>query len=348
MNPPSRIRLKDIAKEAGLSVSAVSMALKNDASMSPKTIERVKLLARKMGYTPDPALSALSAYRSKLRIKNQFSVIGLVTNWNKRDSWSGKANQKEVIRGAEERALQLGYSLQPFWAREDGVSPKRFSQILRARGIRGLILAPFENNDDILDLEWKHFSVVTISRPSQYTLFHHVVQNHYMDMLKCWEKLSERGYSRVGLVVQKEIDVRWSNQWDAAHIFSQQQSGKPEDAIPILRVEGDDDLEAIRSWLCAHRPEVVISRCHHFLEAVRLEGLRIPEDIAYISLNVNEDIENSTGIRHRRDMLGAMAVDVLNSLLQRNHKGPDDVSLGTQVDGIWVEGNTLPSRLEVF
>jgi LacI family transcriptional regulator len=339
-----RIKLKDVAKAANLSLSAVSMALKNDPSMAAKTIDRVKQLATEMGYAPDPALSALSAYRSRLKVKHQFSVLGLVTNWGRKNSWSGKANQKEVIRGAEERAMQLGYSLQLFWAKEDDVSPKRFSQILRARGIRGLILAPFENNDDVLDLEWKHFSVVTISRPSRYTLFHHVVQNHYMDMLLCWEKLTERGYTRVGLVVQKEIDLRWSNQWDAAHIFAQQQNGKPRDVIPVLKVEGVEDHDAIRAWLRKHRPQVVISRCHHFLEAAKLEGLRIPQDTAYISLNVNEDIENATGIRHRRDILGASAVDVLNSLLQRNHKGPDEVSLGTQVDGIWHEGNTLPVR----
>ena len=74
-----------------------------------------------------------------------------------------------------------------------------------------------------------------------------------------------------------------------------------------------------------------------------MEGLRIPDDMAYISLNVNEDFEAATGIRHRRDMLGATAVDVLNSILHRNHKGPNEVPLGTQVDGLWHEGSTLPS-----
>ena len=344
MEPANRIRLKDIAKKAQLSVSAVSMALKNDPAMSAKTVSRVKQLAEEMGYTPDPALSALSAYRSKLRVQHQFSVLGLITNWSHRDSWSGQARQKEVIRGAKERALELGYSLQEFWAKEPGVSAKRFSQILRARGIRGLILAPFEDNDDKLELDWNHFSVVTISRPSQYTLFHHVVQNPYMDMLLCWGKLSERGYKRVGLVVQKDIDLRWSHQWEAAHIFSQQQLAASEELIPVLEVEGDDDFDAIRAWLRKHRPQVVIGRSHHLLQAAKLEGLRIPEDIAYISLNVNEDLENFTGIRHRRDILGAMAVDVLNSLLQRNHKGSNEVSLGTQVDGTWQEGNTLPNR----
>lgn len=337
-----RIRLKDIAEKAQLSIAAVSMAMKNDPTMAKATVEKVKRIAEKMGYSPDPALSALSAYRSKLRVQNQFSVLGLVTNWSTRDGWSGNPLQKDVIEGAKERALKLGYSLQEFWARDEGVSPKRFSHILESRGIRGLILAPFENNDDKLDLDWKQFSVVAISRPSNYTLFHHVVQNHYMDMMLCWDKLSERGYTRVGLVVQNELDVRWSYQWDAAHIFSQSQRAKLEDHIPVLRVEGQHDHGAIRAWLREHRPQVVVSRCHHFLEAVKMEGLTIPDDMAYISLNVNEDFENATGIRHRRDMLGATAVDVLNSLLHRNHKGPDDVSLGTQVDGIWHEGTTLP------
>ena len=341
-----RIRLKDIAAKAQLSVSAVSMAMKNDPTIAEATVDRVKRIAEEMGYSPDPALSALSAYRSKLRVQHQFSVIGLVTNWSCRNAWSGNPLQKEVIHGAKERALRLGYSLQEFWAQEDGVSPKRFSHILQSRGIRGLILTPFENNDDVLDLDWKQFSVVAISRPSNYTLFHHVVQNHYMDMMLCWEKLSERGYSRVGLVVQNELDVRWSFQWDAAHILSQMQRDDSKGHIPVLRVEGENDHGAIRAWLREHRPQVVSSRCHHFLEAVKMEGLKIPQDVAYISLNVNEDIEGATGIRHRRDMLGATAVDVLNSLLHRNHKGPDDVSLGTQVDGIWNEGTTLPSLNE--
>ncbi|QXD23055.1 LacI family transcriptional regulator [Opitutia bacterium ISCC 51] len=255
-----RVRLKDIAEKAHLSVSAVSMAMKNDPTIARATVERVKRIADELGYSPDPALSALSAYRSKLRVQNQFSVIGLVTNWSTRNACSGNPLQKEVIQGAKERALRLGYSLQEFWAQDEGVSPKRFSHILQSRGIRGLILAPFENNDDLLDLDWKQFSAVTISRPSNYTLFHHVVQNHYMDMMLCWDKLMERGYSRVGLVVQNELDVRWSYQWDGAHIFSQTQRVSPEDHIPVLRVEGENDHGTIRSWLREHRPQVVISR----------------------------------------------------------------------------------------
>jgi DNA-binding LacI/PurR family transcriptional regulator len=100
-----RVRLKDIAKVANLSVSAVSMALNNDTSMSKQTIERVKRIASEMGYAPDPALAALSAYRSKRKIHTHYSVIGMVTNWSTKgwmvgsgestggDSRSGKAGR---------------------------------------------------------------------------------------------------------------------------------------------------------------------------------------------------------------------------------------------------------------
>jgi LacI family transcriptional regulator len=337
-----RVRLKDIAKEAGLSVSAVSMALKDDSTIAAKTIERVKRIARDMGYSPDPALSALSAYRTRLKVRSDFSVIGMVTNWSERDSWSQREESKEVIRGAKERAMELGYSLQVFWAREGGTSPKRFTQILKARGIRGLILAPFEDNDDVLDMGWNNFSVVTVSRPTNYAFFHHVVQNHYMDMTRCWESLSERGYSRVGLIVEREFALRWKHQWEAAHLYGCSRSKENEHPIPILEVEGDQEGAMIRDWLKRHEPDAVINRSAHFHEALAAEGLSCPGDIGYLSLNVNDDIENATGIRHRRDVIGAMAVDALNNLLHRNAKGPSDVITGTQVDGIWEEGETLP------
>lgn len=337
-----RVRLKDVAKAANLSISAVSMALKNDATMSKATIERVKRLAKEMGYVPDPALSALSAYRNRRKVHTHLSVIGMVTNWSTRDGWSGKSIQKEVIRGAEKRAIELGYTLQLFWAKEEGVSGKRFTQILRARGIRGLILAPFEHNDDAIGLDWKHFSVVTISRPSRYTAFHHVVQNHYMDLLKCWEKLVERGYQRVGLVLQDEIASRWSYQWEAAHLVSLKQYDSDKDSIPTLRVSSPNEISEIRRWLRKYRPQAVISRCNYFLEAAKAEGISVPQDLGYVSLDTSEDAPNAVGIHYRRDALGAAAVDVLNSLLHRNHTGPLDISVGTQIDGDWQEGDTLP------
>ncbi len=343
--PPDykRPTLKDIAARAGLSIAAVSMALKNHPSLPAKTKDRVKKIAAELNYAPDPALSALAAHRNQLRVRNNFSVIGLISNWKNPDDWTKLNSAQEVIEGAKSRALELGYTLQHFWARADGATPERFSKVLKTRGIRGIILAPFEGFQDRFDLDWESFSIVTIEKPAKYPFFHHVMQNQYADYLLCWDKLRQRGYTRVGLVVRTDLADRASHQWEAAHSYAQSQMDTKLDAIPILNLDKTDKADTVRSWLQTHKPQAVISRCDDFFEAADAEGIKIPDDVAYVSLNVSDDRPSVSGIYQHRKAMGATAVDVLNTLLQRNQRGPLEVSIGTQVDGSWRKGYSLPS-----
>lgn len=345
MMTPRRTTLKDVAKAARLSLAAVSMALRNHPSLPARTIARVKRIAAKLNYAPDPALSALAAHRSRLQITRSYSVLGLISNWSTRDGWSGAPSAQQVIAGAQARAASLGYSLQHLWARDGGVSAERFNQILQARGIRGLILAPFEQPGDTLDLTWENFSVVTIERSLHYQAFHHVVPNHYADLLVCWDQLRARGYSRVGLVVRGDLATRWSHQWEAAHSYTQAAVSAPIDRIPTLELNDDDPVGQIRAWLRIHRPEVVINRSEAFAAAAKAERLQFPRDLGYVSLNVADDeVDGAAGIVQSRETMGALAVDVLNSLMQRNQRGFQGVAIGTQVDGGWREGRTLRRR----
>ena len=347
-NGPHRVILKDIAEKAGLSVAAVSMALKNHRSLPIKTIDKVKALADEMGYAPDPALSALAAHRSRLRVRKDFSVIGLVSNWSTENAWTQLPSAQAVIEGARARALELGFTIQHLWSKADNLSPSRFDQILQTRGIRGLILAPFEHPEDQLDLDWKQYSVVTIEKPFHYTHFHHVVQNHYSDLLLAWQKIRERRYKRIGLVVRDDLANRWSHQWESAHNLAQFSSNTREETIPTLQLKGqdtDEHVELVKSWLQLFKPDAVLSRCDCFFEAADFLGLKIPNDLGYVSLNVTDDVEGVSGIHQHRDVMGATAIDVLNSLLQRNFRGEHEVSIGTQIDGSWREGYSLPERM---
>ena len=348
--PPDykRPTLKDIAAQANLSIAAVSMALKNHPSLPAKTKDRVKKIAQELQYAPDPALSALAAHRNRLRVHNNFSIIGFISNWKRPSEWTRLSSVQEVMEGAKNRAIELGYTLQHFSTSEDAATPKRFSQVLKTRGIRGIILAPFENYEDELDLEWNAFSVVTIEKPERYPFFHHVLPNQYADYLLCWEKLRQRGYTRVGLVVRSDLSDRWSHQWEAAHQYAQSQMEGTLDTISILNLDETDQTDTIRSWLLQYQPQAVISRCEGFFEAAEAEGIKVPDDLGYVSLNVSDDQPGVSGIYQHRRTMGATAVDVLNSLLQRNQRGPLDVPIGTQVDGSWRKGFSLPPISEEF
>lgn len=54
------ITIKDVAKEAGVSVSTASRALNNNPRISATTIEKVKKIAKKLDYKPNASAKTLS------------------------------------------------------------------------------------------------------------------------------------------------------------------------------------------------------------------------------------------------------------------------------------------------
>lgn len=334
------VTLADIARRVQLSVGAVSLAMRDHPSIPPRTVQRVKRMAAELNYRPDPALSALAAYRSAIRLRRDFSVIGLISNWSTADEWTRRPSARQLIAGATERARILGYSLQVFWAREKGMSAARFSRVLYERGIRGIILAPFERPTDRLELDWKKFAAVTIELPVHYSHLYHVVPNHFAGMSMAWEQLVARGYRRIGLVVRTDLAQRGLRQWEAVHALVQQQVPRP-DRVSALVLNSEESVHQVARWLQREKPDAVIGRSEALLETLRREGLRVPADIGYASLNVVDDVPDVSGVMQHRDTMGAVAVDVLNSLLQRNQRGYHPVPQGTVVDGTWQEGRTL-------
>ncbi len=341
MNWQPRPTLKAIAAQTGLSVAAVSMALRDHASLPATTISRVKRAAQAMNYAPNPAASALAAHRKGLQVHRDFSVIALVSNWTNRDDWVRRESAKQLLAGATERARTYGYELQHLWAREGGMTPQRFSRVLAARGIRGVILAPLEDPEGGFELDWEKFTVVTIERVARYAHFHHIVPNYFADLRLAWEQLRKRGYRRIGLVIEQSLAERVAHQWEAAHAFAQAGLGHANPAVPSLVVGNEHPQATIRAWLQDHRPDAVICRCSHVLAAIAESKLRMPRDIGYVSLNVVDDAPHVSGILQHRDVMGATAVDVMHSLLHRNHRGPHVISQGTHVDGSWQEGRTV-------
>jgi DNA-binding LacI/PurR family transcriptional regulator len=304
-------------------------------------VARVQRAAQELDYRPDPGLSALAAYRSRLRVRQEFGVIAIVSNWSSRTEWSQRKSAQKLIDGATARASALGYILQHFWSREGGASPARFSRMLVSRGIRGIILAPFERPESRFDLDWENFSVVTIERPALYTRFHHVVPNYYADMLLAWDQLRARGYQRIGLVLDGELAERVAHQWEAAHSFEQNRHSAGEPAVPTLLLNAGDSAATVTRWIRRHRPDAVISRSDRAFQPMIGAGVRVPQDIGYVSLNTVDDAPDVSGILQLRDAMGAAAVDALNALLLLSARGPSEFSQGTHVDGVWHEGRTV-------
>src|SRR5919198_5743953 len=58
--------IRDVAEKAGVSIATVSRVLNDRADVSMETRERVREVAREVGYSADPAARALASQRTRL------------------------------------------------------------------------------------------------------------------------------------------------------------------------------------------------------------------------------------------------------------------------------------------
>src|SRR3954470_1265251 len=62
----ARVSIRDVAREAGVSVTTVSHALNGKGRLNPETRERVRDVADRLGYRPNPAARSLVSGRTGL------------------------------------------------------------------------------------------------------------------------------------------------------------------------------------------------------------------------------------------------------------------------------------------
>jgi DNA-binding LacI/PurR family transcriptional regulator len=131
-----RTTQRDIAREAGVDVSTVCLSLNGHPRIPPATRERIVALAQEMGYRPDPALSSIAITRWQGRRDVKGLVIGFLGDAKTESEIEARIQEQ----GAREQAEALGYGLERFSIRAYP-SPEKLARVLRARGIRGLVVA---------------------------------------------------------------------------------------------------------------------------------------------------------------------------------------------------------------
>ncbi len=142
-----RVTQRDIAREAGVDVSTVCLSLNGHPRIPAATRERIAALAQTMGYRPDPALSSIAMTRWQGRRDVAGLVIGFLGDAKAETEIEARIQEE----GAREQAQALGYGLERF-SLTAYPSPEKLAKVLRARGIRGLVVAQTRKELDEAEL----------------------------------------------------------------------------------------------------------------------------------------------------------------------------------------------------
>ncbi len=344
-----RVTMGDVAKRAGVHVTTVSLALRNHPSLPPATRGRLQRLAAKMGYAPDPALSALVAYRHRVHPRKDRPTLAYVTHWDTCWGWKEHAAHRMFFEGATEKAALLGYQLEHFWLGERGLVPRRLSDILQSRGITGVVLASHRRETGRpLDFDWARFSAVKIDFFPHEPAMHHVTNDQRAVVQLAVRRARAAGYRRLGLVMPRWwdeiVDLAWS-----AGFLAEQQALPARTRIPVLSFPdpGRQNLVPrllLEQWFRRHRPEVIISFAPFVLPQLAALDLVVPRDVAYVDTFLMETGGRMAGVRQNCDRVGELAVEILVGQLHQNVLGLPAIPTATFVEGTWFDGESLPSR----
>lgn len=121
------VNLKTLAEELNLAVSTVSRALRDNPEISPETKDRVKALAAKLSFQPNPHASSLRQNKSR--------TIAVIIPEIQNNFFS------QVMNGVENVAQQKGYHVLVYLTHEDHNREKDILKVLRNGRVDGLMIS---------------------------------------------------------------------------------------------------------------------------------------------------------------------------------------------------------------
>lgn len=292
-----------------------------------------------MGYRPDAMVQALAAYRSMLRPTTEQGTLAWIRKENAASS-SKTYLYQSYFEGAAARAGELGYRLEQFSFGTGGMTSARISSILRARGIRGIIVAPQPAHRAYgrINMDWSGFSAAAIGYSLAWPPISTVSNHQFQTAQTACRKLRSLGYERIGICVDRITEERVHNAFVGGYLSDRIHRATSRMIEPFVYEKWN--LRLLEKWIKRHKLQAVIFHNSH--DADRLIeglGLRVPEDLGVVCLNKTE--KGYAAINQNSEQIGAAAVDLVVSMIHRQESGLPKVCQRLMIDGTWNDGYSV-------
>jgi LacI family transcriptional regulator len=330
--PPT---MSDVARACSVSVMTVSRALRRDEGVSAATARRVRAVARRLGYRPNPMVSALMHLRDGRRRAAGTVIAYVAPTWGRKD-WGKELWLKQLESGARLRAEAAGFRLERFDLGAGAGAVRTLNRILAARGIRGVVIAPFPEPHAQLGLEWAHLAAAAVGSTLEAPSLHRVKNHQYHTAGLAVRHLRAAGCRRIGLAVSRAETERVENLWLAGFLYAHEAVEAVDPAL--IHRPAEMDPEALRAWWQAVRPDAVVVQRPETARVLAGLGARLA------LLNWKPNRHGWSGVDQNWRRIGAAAADLIIEQLLRNETGLPDSPKEVLIEGVWHEGRAETAR----
>jgi len=344
-NQPGKATVREIAKACGVSRTAVSWALSGKPGVSEKTRQRILDAAVACGYTVDPKVSQVMSGIAGGKTGKPLTQIALVSakEVNAPPPYKENFLLNRFYLGFERRVNQLGIGLNAFWLAQKGMNDRRMVDILKARGIDGVVFL-FEYGSALKEFNFdiSQFSVSSICQFLKAPKIDAADVDNHNCMFVVMEKVRQYGYKRPGLVVKETAVERSNHAWESAFLYKQMKLDELE-SIPVFWSKGEE-MAGLAQWYKRYKPDVIIGHEPPTLGALRNLGIPVPDEVGFIALEQHNPKWNLACIDVHPGMIASAAVDLVLERVRDGVKGAPVQPKTVLIDGHWVDGITLPDR----
>jgi len=347
------INQKDVAKALGITQATVSLALRGSRRISSEMRKTICETAEQMGYHLNPYLTALMSGIRTGRQSGGKGVIGLLVEARSQSHWHTNDTHRIFHQSLLQRAQELDFHIEPFFLLEPGMNVSRIDQILQARGITGIILAPPCRGSLPLNLCWSRYAAIGIGFGWGILGLNLVGYDNLQNYITAFNELRKLGYRRIGSALGHAAvsGNRCGTKWYTGYLECQ--NAVPEsERIPVFASvysppgapSEDSVAEEFQQWVRTWRPDAVLCLAGREKEWLLSMGLKIPQDIGLACLARSPD-SCCAGIDEKGPVIGATALEIVTAQIARNEFGPPRCPKITTVAGEWVPGISLRIRM---
>ncbi len=330
------VRLADIAQEAGVSKATVSRALRGDPKISELTAQRIRTIADRQGYRPDPLLKALTEMRWKHR-KQESAVAFLLEG----DGAKEIHPNQELWKGFSQQANRLGFAAE-LHCLDDYPNYQSLSRVLYNRGIQGVAIGFFPQQEAKVPVRYKEllaclakqpFSLVSASwRYRTSNSCAHI----FPSVLSTWgilnKKIRHSGSAHFSLVAKTFADP-------LVALATQVERITPMHLVPI---KGESDFREFEKGVRRVEPDLLVGRDQHYAWLLEM-GYSIPGDIKFISREKTDPSDRRiAGIDPRMEDHGAECARYLDLLIRNYIRGLNEIAPEAHLAPRWMEGDSFP------
>lgn len=270
--------IRDIAKEAGVSVATVSRTLGGTGGVSPGARERVMAAAGRLEYRPNAVARSLRGRSTR--------TLGLVIPNVKNPFFT------QMARAVEDEARDRGYSLVLGNTDEDPEKEAEYLGVLLEKQVDGLIISPARaSSPHLAEVERAGLPVVFLDRYVEGVEAPVVRADGRRAVDELVGYLVGLGHERLAVISGPLETVPGRERLDS-FVQGAEKRGVPvaEECVRVGDFRRQSGLESMRELLSMEEPPTAVFAANNLmalgaLQALSRAGVRVPEDLSFVGFD---------------------------------------------------------------